>query len=51
MRQALLEGTVDDEPGLGPAKYEPVRAIEFHTRTTAKYYGDDYAVGSGELAE
>ncbi len=31
-------------PGLGPPKYPPVRAIEFHTRTTAKYYGDDYAV-------
>jgi isopenicillin N synthase-like dioxygenase len=31
-------------PGLGPAKYPPIKAIEFHTRTTAKYYGDDYAV-------
>lgn len=31
-------------PGLGPAKYEPVKAIEFHTKTTSKYYGDDYAV-------
>jgi isopenicillin N synthase-like dioxygenase len=31
-------------PGLGPARYEPVRALEFHTRTTAKYYGDDHAV-------
>ncbi len=29
-------------PGLEPAKYAPVRAIDFHTRTTAKYYGDDY---------
>lgn len=31
-------------PGLGEAKYPPVSAIAFHTRTTAKYYGDDYAV-------
>jgi len=31
-------------PGLGEPKYPPIRAIEFHTRTTAKYYGDDYAV-------
>ncbi len=30
-------------PGLGEPKYAPVRAEEFHTRTTAKYYGDDYA--------
>jgi isopenicillin N synthase-like dioxygenase len=31
-------------PGLGTPRYEPVRAIEFHTRTTSKFYGDDYAV-------
>jgi hypothetical protein len=31
-------------PGLGPPKYEPVKAISFHTRITSKYYGDDYAV-------
>jgi isopenicillin N synthase-like dioxygenase len=31
-------------PGLGTPRYEPIKAIEFHTRTTAKYYGDDYAV-------
>ena len=31
-------------PGCGQPKYEPVRAIAFHTRTTAKFYGDDYAV-------
>ena len=31
-------------PGLEDPKYEPVRAIEFHTKTTSKYYGDDYAV-------
>lgn len=33
-------------PGLGPAKYPPVRAITFHTRSTSKFYGDDYAVES-----
>jgi hypothetical protein len=32
-------------PGLGPSKYEPIKAIHFHTRITSKYYGDDYAVG------
>ena len=31
-------------PGLGPPRYEPVKAVVFHTRTTSKYYGDDYAV-------
>jgi isopenicillin N synthase-like dioxygenase len=31
-------------PGLGKAKYPPIKAITFHTRTTAKFYGDDYAV-------
>jgi isopenicillin N synthase-like dioxygenase len=31
-------------PGLGPPKYAPIKAIEFHTRTTSKFYGDDYAV-------
>jgi len=31
-------------PGLGLPKYEPIRAITFHTRSTAKFYGDDYAV-------
>ncbi len=29
-------------PGLGKAKYPPVRAEDFHTRITSKYYGDDY---------
>ncbi len=33
-------------PGLGKPKYEPVKAITFHTRSTAKFYGDDYAVES-----
>jgi isopenicillin N synthase-like dioxygenase len=31
-------------PGQGAPRYEPIRAIEFHTRTTSKFYGDDYAV-------
>ncbi|HEX6660735.1 MAG TPA: 2OG-Fe(II) oxygenase family protein [Sphingomicrobium sp.] len=33
-------------PGLGEPKYEPVKAIAFHTHSTAKFYGDDYAVES-----
>jgi isopenicillin N synthase-like dioxygenase len=31
-------------PGLGAPKYEPVKALHFHTKITSKYYGDDYAV-------
>ena len=31
-------------PGTGEAKYEPIKVITFHTRTTAKFYGADYAV-------
>jgi isopenicillin N synthase-like dioxygenase len=31
-------------PGLGEPRYEPVKAIAFHTRITSKYYGDGYAV-------
>jgi isopenicillin N synthase-like dioxygenase len=31
-------------PGLGEPKYEPVKAVAFHTRSTSKFYGDDYAV-------
>ncbi len=31
-------------PGTGPPRYEPIRVLPFHTRTTAKFYGDDYAV-------
>jgi len=31
-------------PWLGEPKYPPVTAIAFHTATTSKYYGDDYAV-------
>jgi isopenicillin N synthase-like dioxygenase len=34
-------------PGLGAAKYEPIKAVHFHTRTTSKLYGDDYAVAEG----
>ncbi|MES2135477.1 MAG: 2OG-Fe(II) oxygenase family protein [Pseudomonadota bacterium] len=31
-------------PSLGEPKYPPVKAITFHTRSTSKFYGDDYAV-------
>jgi isopenicillin N synthase-like dioxygenase len=31
-------------PGLGEPRYEPVKAISFHTRSTSKFYGDGYAV-------
>jgi isopenicillin N synthase-like dioxygenase len=31
-------------PGLGAPRYEPIKAIAFHTRSTSKFYGDDYAV-------
>ena len=34
-------------PGLGAPKYPTVKAVEFHTRTTSKLYGDDYAVTEG----
>ncbi|MCL6682633.1 2-oxoglutarate and iron-dependent oxygenase domain-containing protein [Sphingomonas alba] len=34
-------------PGLGEAHYEPIKAITFHTRSTSKFYGDDYAVEEG----
>ncbi len=37
---------LDVLPGLGPPKYPPVRAITFHTRSTAKFYGEGYAVES-----
>jgi len=33
-------------PGLGEPRYEPISALEFHTSTTSKYYGDEYAVKS-----
>ena len=35
-------------PGLGAPKYEPVKAIAFHTRSTSKFYGDYYAVEHAE---
>jgi isopenicillin N synthase-like dioxygenase len=31
-------------PGLGEPRYPPIKAITFHTRSTSKFYGDDYAV-------
>jgi len=31
-------------PELKNPKYAPISAIEFHTKITSKYYGDDYAV-------
>jgi len=31
-------------PGLGEPRYPSVKAITFHTRSTSKFYGDDYAV-------
>jgi isopenicillin N synthase-like dioxygenase len=33
---------LDVLPGLGSPHYEPIRAEDFHTRITSKYYGDDY---------
>jgi isopenicillin N synthase-like dioxygenase len=29
-------------PGLGEAKYPPIRSEDFHTAITSKYYGEDY---------
>ena len=34
----VLEGL----PELGEAKYPPIKAVDFHTRITSKYYGDNY---------
>jgi isopenicillin N synthase-like dioxygenase len=31
-------------PGIPNPKYPPIKAIEFHTSITSKFYGDDYAV-------
>ncbi len=33
-------------PCIADPKYPPVKAIEFHTSITSKFYGDDYAVKS-----
>jgi isopenicillin N synthase-like dioxygenase len=38
---------LDVLPGLGEPKYPPISAVAFHTHTTAKYYGEDYAVDHG----
>jgi isopenicillin N synthase-like dioxygenase len=35
---------LDVLPGLGSPKYEPIKAITFHTRSTSKFYGESYAV-------
>ncbi len=37
---------LDVLPGLGAPKYDPIKAITFHTRSTSKFYGDSYAVES-----
>jgi isopenicillin N synthase-like dioxygenase len=37
---------LDVLPCAGAPKYPPVKAIEFHTSITSKFYGDDYAVKS-----
>ncbi len=31
-------------PTIPNPKYDPIKAIAFHTRTTSKFYGDEYAV-------
>jgi isopenicillin N synthase-like dioxygenase len=31
-------------PCIANPKYEPIKAIQFHTTITSKFYGDDYAV-------
>ncbi|MEM7286341.1 MAG: 2-oxoglutarate and iron-dependent oxygenase domain-containing protein [Actinomycetota bacterium] len=31
-------------PTIPEPRYDPIKVITFHTRTTAKFYGDDYAV-------
>ncbi len=36
--------TLEVLPDLGEPKYDPINVVTFHTRTTAKFYGDDYAV-------
>ncbi|MFQ5550668.1 MAG: 2OG-Fe(II) oxygenase family protein [Gemmatimonadales bacterium] len=33
-------------PCCGEPKYEPIKSITFHTRSTSKFYGDAYAVES-----
>jgi isopenicillin N synthase-like dioxygenase len=36
--------TLEVLPGLGRPNYPPIKAITSHTRSTSKFYGDDYAV-------
>ena len=43
---ALIFWILEVLPGLGPPRYEPVKAIAFHTSSTSKFYGDGYAVES-----
>ena len=38
------EEILDVLPGLGAPNYDPIKALTFHTRSTSKFYGDDYAV-------
>lgn len=40
------DAILDVLPGLGPPRYAPIKSIIFHTRSTSKFYGDDYAVES-----
>ena len=40
----LMAQLLEVLPGLSPVKYPPIKAVHFHTRTTSKLYGDDYAV-------
>lgn len=35
-------------PGIPDPKYAPIKAVIFHTNTTAKFYGDEYAVADEE---
>lgn len=35
-------------PGTGEPKYPPIKALEFHTAITSKYYGEAYAVSGDE---
>jgi isopenicillin N synthase-like dioxygenase len=38
------EEILDVLPGLPNPKYPPVKAVQFHTRITSKFYGEGYAV-------
>jgi hypothetical protein len=40
----LGKETLEVLPCIEQPKYPPVKAIEFHTSITSKFYGDDYAV-------